>query len=87
MHICQEGSESNNLLPQTRDVGPQGAKMASNVVNNGIIHGDAKPSDCRSGRGLGGRECREGSLSCRNVGLILGNSGLQGQHPCVRLAH
>ena len=61
--------------------------MASNVVNDGVIHGGAKPSDCRSGCDLGGHGRREGSLSCRDIGLILGSSGLQGCHPCVHLTH
>ena len=43
MHICQEGAESNNILPQTRDVGLQGANVASNVVGDGVSHSGANP--------------------------------------------
>ena len=90
MHICDEGAESENILPQTRDDGRQGANVTANVVVDGVV----KPSDGRSGRGMGGRGLHEGSPSGSDVGRILcssglhvGSSGLQVRKPCVRLAH
>jgi len=44
MHRGQEGAESKNILPQTREVRLQGANVASNEVIHGVIHsGDGWP--------------------------------------------
>ena len=86
MHICDEGAESENILPQTRDDGRQGANVTANVVVDGVV----KPSDGRSSRGMGGSGLHEGSHSGSDVGRILCSSGLhvgssclQVRNPCV----
>jgi hypothetical protein len=73
MHICDEGAESKNILPQTQDDGRQGANVMANVVVDGVL----KPSDGRSGRGMGGHGLHEGSHSGSDVGRIRCSSGLQ----------
>ncbi len=78
MHSSQEGAESKNILPQTRDVGLQGANVVSNEVVHGVSHSGADLSNSRGGRGMGVRGCSEGIHSCCNIGLVLGSSGLQG---------
>ncbi len=87
MHRGQEGAESKNILPQTRDFGLQGANVASNKVVHGVSHSGADLSNSRGGRGMGSRGCSKGIHSCCNVGLVLGSSGLQGRNPLVRIAH
>ena len=56
MHSGQEGAETKNILPQTRDVGFQGANVASNVVVHGVSHNGADLSNRRGGRGMGGQQ-------------------------------
>jgi hypothetical protein len=87
MHSGQEGAESKKILPQTRDVGLQGANVVSNAVVHGVSHNGADLSNSHGGRGMGGRGFSKGMHSRCNVGLVLGSSGLQGQNPLVRIAH
>ena len=85
MHSGQEGAESKNILPHTRDVGLQGANVASNEVVHDVSHSGADLSNSRGSHGMGGRGCIEGIHSCCNVCLVLGSSGLQGLDPLVRM--
>jgi len=87
MHSGQEGTESKNILPKTRDVRFQGANVVSNAVVYGISHNGADLSNRHGSRGMGDRGCKKGMHSCCNVGLVLGSSGLQGRNPLVRIAH